>query len=132
MIFSLILSSTAAILIYTGLLFLVISIRKGDRSTYLMFALCSLFFGLHLIFKVIVIQQETIPEILLFLKPQVAFEFLAATFWVWTIAYYTQVKPRRLLWMISGIYILMASLNLVLPYGRNWFNLKAEFRIANL
>ena len=35
MIFALILSSSAAVLLYTGLLFLIISLRKGDRGIYL-------------------------------------------------------------------------------------------------
>ena len=120
MIFLVILSGAAAILIYTGLLFCSISIRRRDHGTYLNFALGSLFFGIHLIFKIITIHQKTIPEIFLFFKPQVACEFLSGIFWVWMIAHYTQVKPRRLLWLITSNYLLLATLNLVLPYGTVW------------
>ncbi len=120
MIFPLILSGAAAILLYTGLLFLIISIRKGDHGTYLIFALSSLCYGIHILFEIMTIQQETIPGILLFFKPQVAVEFVAGIFWLWAIAHYTQVKPRRLLWLLTSIFSLLATLNLVLPYGYMW------------
>ena len=67
------LTNATAILLYTGLLFLIISIRKGDRSTYLKFALCSLLFGIQLIFKTISSQQETIHELFPFFKMDVFF-----------------------------------------------------------
>ena len=128
MIFTSILSSSAAILLYTGLLFLNISIRKGDsagsrtagRSTYFIFALSSLCYGIHILFEIMTIQQDTIPGILLFFKPQVAVEIMAGIFWLWAIAHYTQVKPRRLLWLLTSIFSLLATLNLVLPYGYIW------------
>ncbi len=120
MIFPLILSGAAAILLYTGLLFLIISIRKGDRSTYFIFALSSLCYGIHILFEIMTIQQETIPGILLFFKPQVAVEIVAGIFWLWAMAHYTQVKPRRLLWLLTSIFSLLATLNLVLPYGYIW------------
>ena len=120
MIFSLILSSAAAILLYTGLLFLIISIRKSDRGIYLIFALSSFLYGIHLLFQIMAIQQETIPGILLFFKPQVAVEIVAGIFWLWAMAHYTQVKPRRLLWLLTSIFSLLATLNLVLPYGYIW------------
>ena len=104
MIFPLILSGAAAILLYTGLLFLIISIRKGDRVIYLIFALSSLCYGIHILFEIMTIQQDTIPGILLFFKPQVAVEIMAGIFWLWAIAHYTQVKPRRLLWLLTSIF----------------------------
>ncbi len=120
MIFRSILSGAAAILLYTGLLFLTISIRKGDRSIYLMFALVSLCVGLSLVFKLIAIQCSTIPTIMNMLKLDAFLEFLGSAAWIWMVAHYTQVKPRQLLWLISGIYLLLAALNIVLPYGTFW------------
>ena len=120
MIFQSILSGAAAILLYTGLLFLIISLRKGDRGIYLIFALSSLLYGICLVIEIMLIQQETISGILLFFKPQVAIEYVAGTLWIWMIAYYTQVKPRRLLWFITSIYLLIATLNFILPYGSIW------------
>ncbi len=120
MIFSLILSSAAAILLYTGLLFLIIALRKGERSIYLIFALSSFLYGIHLLFQIMGIQQETIPGFLLFFKPQVTVEIVAGIFWLWAMAHYTQVKPRRLLWLLTSIFSLLATLNLVLPYGYIW------------
>ncbi len=128
MIFQSTLLVAAVILIYTGLLFLNISIRKGDsagsrsagRSTYLMFSLSSLLFGIQLIFKMISFQQETISEFFLFFKMDVFFNIIAGIFFVWWIAYYTQIKPRKLLYLITFTCLLIASLNLVLPYSSIW------------
>jgi len=38
----------------------------------------------------------------------------------WAIANYTQVKPRRFLWLLTSIFLLLSTLNLVLPYGCIW------------
>ncbi len=57
---------------------------------------------------------------MLFFKPQVAVEIVAGIFWLWVMAHYTQVKPRRLLWLLTSIFSLLATLNLVLPYGYMW------------
>lgn len=117
MVFHALLTASAAILLYTGLLFLTIALRQSDHRLYLLFALVSLLFGVHLLCKLVAIEFSTIPTLMNLLKLDAFFDFLGAGVWVWLIAEYTQVKPRPLLRLTSSIYFGLAALNLVLPYG---------------
>lgn len=125
MIFLVLQLTSAVILIYTGLLFLNISTRQGNineiqitsRTTYLLFALSSLNYGISLTLEIIRRQQQDMSIMLNIFKPEMFTAFIAGAFWVLTIAYYTQVKPRKLLWFICSIFFMLAILNLFLPYG---------------
>ena len=107
----------AGVSFYAGLHHLLVGWRRPVARTHLMFAFLCLMVALLIVAKAYVYRAETAQTLVTMRRWEVACGLLFFSVLPWFIGEYTGVRPRILLAALSGMFIVVFVVNLVLPYG---------------
>ncbi len=114
--YSIALSIVAGICLGFGILYLFIGLRRKDhKSLNLTFALFALGYAGTLFNGVRFHSATSVAEYVSVTRWDAVFVVLAFSALIWYVGYYTGVRPRIFLWVLTAVYIIAGVANIVRP-----------------
>ena len=107
----------AGVNFYAGLHHLLVGWRGPAGRTHLIFAFLCLMVGLFLVAKAGVYRAESPHALVAMRRWEISCGLAFFASLPWFVAEYTGVRPRGFLAALSGLFVLLFVVNLVLPYG---------------
>jgi PAS domain S-box-containing protein len=107
----------AGVCCYAGLHHLLIASRRPVRRTHVLFALLCFAVAFHVIAKAGAYHADSAQALVSLRRWEASWALIFFALLPWFVAEYTGIRPRGLLVVLSGIFVVVLAANLILPYG---------------
>ncbi len=108
----------AGICLYAAVFHLLVGFRQQPyNQTSIIFSILAFFVTATIILDGFYRLAITVASAQLALDIGISLTAFSLIAFLWFIASYTSIKPKRFLWVMSGFFIFAGILNLILPYG---------------